>query len=214
MFGHQSLLVRVDFRVIRDPWLAAHDIDLFKNSRRATRAQRTYAMVNPGHWAGYGKNVWGLTACDGPGDFTANIGGIQREFFSYSARGPGDRDDGTLAPTALAGSIAFEPRLVTEALTEIKRRYGPAIYGQYGFLDAFNPTLTALPAEKGLLHGRVIPGLCWVDKDYLGIDQGPIVAMIANARDGLIWKRMQGCQPLVDGLRRARFAGGWLERRG
>ena len=61
----------------------------------------------------------------------------------------------------------------------MKRRYGVAIYGQYGFLDAFNPTLAVPPADKGLLHGRIIPGLCWVDKDYLGIDQGPIV---------LIWR--------------------------
>jgi hypothetical protein len=213
MFGHQYSHVWVDFRGIRDPWLAAHDIDLFENSRRATRAQRNYAIANPGRWAGYGKNVWGLTACDGPGDFKANIGGVEREFFSYSARGPGDRDDGTLAPTALAASIAFEPQLVGEALAEIRSRYGVAVYGQYGFLDAFNPTLSVPPAGKPLLHGRIVPGLAWVDKDYLGIDQGPIVAMIANHRDGLIWNRMRRSKPLVDGLRRAGFAGGWLDRR-
>lgn len=210
LFGHQYSHVWVDFRGIRDPWLAAHDIDLFENSRRATRAQRNYAIANPGHWAGYGKDVWGLTACDGPGDFTASIGGIQREFFSYSARGPGDRDDGTLAPTALAASIAFEPHLVSEALAEMRRRYGVAIYGQYGFFDAFNPTLSVPPEGMGLLHGRIVPGLCWVDKDYLGIDQGPILAMIANHRDGLIWNRMRRSKPVVDGLRRAGFAGGWL----
>jgi len=54
--------------------------------------------------------------------------------------------------------------------------------------------------------------LCWVDTDYLGIDQGPIVAMIANHRDDFIWKRMRGSRPLVDGLRRAGFTGGWLDR--
>ena len=212
MFGHQYSHVWVDFRGIRDPWLRKHDLDLFDNSRRATRAQRNYALANPGNWTGYGADCWGLTACDGPGDFKADIGGRQREFFSYSARGPGDRDDGTLAPTALAASIAFEPGLVTAALSAIHRRYGAAIYGQYGFLDAFNPTLTALPAGKTLLHGRIIPGLCWVDKDYLGIDQGPIVAMIANHRDDFMWKAMRGCRPLVDGLRRAGFTGGWLDR--
>ena len=62
-----------------------------------------------------------------------------------------------------------------------------------------------------LLHGRVVPGLCWVDGDYLGIDQGPIVAMIANHRDGLIWKAMRGSRPVVAGLRKAGFAGGWLD---
>ena len=73
-------------------------------------------------------------------------------------------------------------------------RYGAAIYGQYGFLDSFNPTLTA-PGGPALLHGRIVPGLCWVDGDYLGIDQGPIVAMIANHRDGFIWNA-DAAQPL------------------
>jgi hypothetical protein len=212
LFGHQYSHVWVDFRGIRDPWLRAHDLDLFENSRRATRAQRNYAIANPGRWTGYDKDVWGLTACDGPGDFKANIGGAEREFFSYSARGPGDRDDGTLAPTALAASIAFEPALVREGLSVMHRRYGAAIYGQYGFLDAFNPTLVTQPPGSGLLHGRIIEGLCWVDKDYLGIDQGPIVAMIANQRDDFIWKRMRRSRPVIDGLRRAGFTGGWLGR--
>ena len=210
-FGHQYSHVWADFRGIRDPWLRKHDLDLFENSRRATRAQRNYAIANPKHWRGYDGEVWGLTACDGPGDFKAKVDGLTREFFSYSARGPDDRDDGTIAPTAMAASIAFEPALVTAGLSAMHRRYGSAIYGQYGFLDSFNPTLIAQPEGKTLLHGRIVPGLCWVDKDYLGIDQGPIVAMIANHRDGLIWKRMRGSKPIVDGLRRAGFAGGWLD---
>ncbi|MGI8931742.1 MAG: glucoamylase family protein, partial [Sphingomicrobium sp.] len=57
-----------------------------------------------------------------------------------------------------------------------------------------------------------VPGRGWYDGDYLGIDQGPIVAMIANHRDAMIWKRMRGSKPIVDGLRRAGFAGGWLDR--
>ena len=40
---------------------------------------------------------------------SSTIDGREREFLSYSARGPGARDDGTLAPTAMASSIAFEP---------------------------------------------------------------------------------------------------------
>ena len=212
MFGHQYIHVWVDFRGIRDPWLRAHNLDLFENSRRATRAQRNYAIANPKGWAAYSKDIWGLTACDGPGDFKTVINGVEREFFSYSARGPGERDDGTLAPTALGGSIAFEPRLVTEALGAMHRRFGAAIYGQYGFLDSFNPTLVAAPPGKPLLHGRIVPGIGWVDGDYLGIDQGPIVAMIANQREDFVWQRMRRSAPVVAGLRRAGFTGGWLDR--
>ncbi|MDQ3139564.1 MAG: Tat pathway signal protein, partial [Pseudomonadota bacterium] len=210
MFGHQYSHVWVDFKGIADPWLRAKRIDLFENSRRATIAQRNYAIANPGGWTGYGGDVWGLTACDGPGDFKRVIGGREREFFSYSARGPDDRDDGTLAPTAAAGSIAFAPEIVLPALGAMKTRYGAAIYGRYGFFDSFNPTL-ANPDDVGpLLHGRVVPGLGWVDGDYLGIDQGPIVTMIANHRNGMIWKAMRGSRPVVAGLRKAGFAGSWL----
>jgi hypothetical protein len=211
LFGHQFSHLWVDFRGIRDPWLRAHDLDLFENSRRATRAQRNYAIANPGGWTGYGPDCWGLTACDGPGDFEIAIDGRTREFFSYAARGPGARDDGTLAPTAMASSVAFEPALVLSGLGAMTRRFGNAIYGQYGFIDAFNPTLTEAP-NGGVPHGRLVPTVGWVDVDYLGIDQGPIIGMIANHRDELIWRVMRRSPPLVAGLKRAGFTGGWLDR--
>jgi hypothetical protein len=34
---------------------------------------------------------------------------------------------------------------------------------------------------------------------------------IENYRTELIWKLMRGCQPLVTGLRRLGFRGGWLD---
>lgn len=208
LFGHQYSHVWVDFRGIRDSYMASKGIDYFENSRRATHAQRAYATQNPGGWVGYGPDVWGLTACDGPGDFKIGIDGRQREFFSYSARGPDDRDDGTLAPTAALGSIAFAPEIVVPAAEAMHARYGSAIYGKYGFLDSFNPTLTVPRAP--LKHGKVVPGVGWVDVDHLGIDQGPIVCMIENWRSGLIWKTMQKNPHIRRGLQRAGFTGGWL----
>ena len=54
-----------------------------------------------------------------------------------------------------------------------------------GFFDAFNPTFRlGVPLQ----HGRVVEGLGWVDGDSLGIDQGPIIAMIENYRTGLVWR--------------------------
>ena len=39
-------------------------------------------------WDGYSADFWGLTACDGPGDFSCRHRRRGREFFGYSARGP------------------------------------------------------------------------------------------------------------------------------
>lgn len=215
IFGHQYSHMFIDFRGIQDAWMRGRSamtgetFDYFENSRRAVHAQRTYAVDNPGGWDGYSADIWGLTACDGPGDFTQVIDAREREFFSYSARGPGDRDDGTIAPTAAMASYAFAPTEVTACLKAMKARYGTAIYTEWGFLDSFNPTLTE--REGRLQHGRIVPDIGWVAGDYLGIDQGPIVTMIENGRSGLIWRLMRNEPNLLRGLRTAGFTGGWLD---
>jgi hypothetical protein len=212
LFGHHYTHVWVDFRGIQDPFMRAHGIDYFENSRRATLAQRAYAMDNPGGWSGYGPDVWGLSACDGPADATLQVLGRQRRFFTYAARGASFnevRDDGTLAPTAALGSLPFAPEIVVPAMLEMRERWGEWLFGQYGFLDAFNPSFQAAGQAT---QGRVVPGQGWFDTDYLGIDQGPIIAMIANYRGDLVWKYMRKSPYIVRGLRRAGFTGGWLER--
>lgn len=219
LFGHQYSHMFIDFRTIQDAWMRAKSEEIGKgryrwtyhfNSILAVAAQRKYAVDNPGGWAGYSADVWGLTACDGPGDFKQVIDGREREFFSYSARGPGERDDGTIAPTAMAASMPFSPDAVERSVTEMKVRYGAAIYTEFGFLDSFNPTLTQ--TDRTLRHGRIVPGVGWVAGDYLGIDQGPIVIMIENHRTAVVWERMRGDPNLLRGLKRAGFGGGWLER--
>lgn len=210
LFGHQYSHVWIDFRGIQDPFMRAHGIDYFENSRRATLAQHAYAIANPSGYRDYGENVWGLTACDGPMDKTLTIDGRQRTFYGYAARGATEgeiRDDGTIAPTGAISSIVFTPGLSMAALREMKRRYGANLYSKYGFLDAFNPTLRT--SGKGMA-GRVDPQQGWFDVDYLGIDQGPIVAMIENHRSGLVWKVMRKNPHIVRGLQRAGFTGGWL----
>ncbi|CAN5171634.1 hypothetical protein BH20GEM2_BH20GEM2_02770 [soil metagenome] len=191
--------------------MRARGIDYAENSRRATLAQRAYAIANPQRWDGYGADVWGLTASDGPADTTLMVNGTRRTFHSYWARGAAAteiRDDGTIAPTAAGGSLPFAPEIVVPALREMRRRYGDDLFGPYGFRDAFNPTFT-FPAA--LQHGRLVPGKGWFDVDYLGIDQGPIVAMLENHRSGLVWETMKRSPYVVCGLLRAGFRGGWLE---
>jgi len=209
MFGHQYSHMWIDFRGITEPYIASKGIDYFENSRRATLAQKAYADANPKKLAGYGGDIWGLTACDGPGDFTRTIDGVERAFHSYSARGPGERDDGTIAPTAAAGSIAFAPEIVVPAIDAMHARYGQGIWGKYGFWDSFNPTLT--DGSVRLQHGKIVPGVGWVDGDHLGIDQGPIVLGIENWKTGLIWQVMRRSPHIIRGLKRAGFSGGWLD---
>lgn len=212
LFGHQYSAVWLDLRGIRDAPMREHGLDYFENARRATLAQRAYAIANPGGFRGYGPDLWGLTACDGPLDATLEVGGRSRAFRTYAARGASFRevtDDGTVAPTALGGSIPFVPRLTVEALMAIRRTYGDHVFTRYGFVDALNPTLTrAVPVQ----HGKVVAGVGWFDTDYLGIDQGPILAMIENHRSDLVWRFMRTNPHVIRGLRRAGFAGGWLDK--
>jgi hypothetical protein len=211
MFGHQYSHIWIDFRGVRDAYMRDKSLDYFENSRRATLAQRAYAIANPGGFRGYGATLWGLSACDGPIDATLQVDGRSRTFRTYAARGASFTevvDDGTLAPTALGGAVPFAPRQAVEAMMAIRRAYGPSVFSTYGFVDAFNPTLDR--AMK-LQYGRIVPGVGWFDTDYLGIDQGPIVAMIENHRSGLVWRVMRTNPHLVRGLRRAGFTGGWLD---
>jgi hypothetical protein len=211
MFGHQYSHVWLDFRGIRDDWNRKHDLDYFENSRRATYSQRNYAIANPGHWTGYGANVWGLTASNGPGGIVVEQGDKTLTFEGYTARGAGldyISDDGTIAPTAAGGSIAFAPEIVVPALATMKQRYGKSIYDRYGFVDAFNPSFHT---DTELRTGRLVPGLGWVDSVQLGIDQGPIVLMIENWRSDFVWKVMRRNPYIRKGLEQAGFTGGWLD---
>ncbi len=187
LFGHQFSHCWIDFRGIRDEYCREKGIDYFENSRRAALGQRAYAMANPGGFRGYGRRLWGLTACDGPVHGRFEIEGTERLFHTYWARGAAAtevHDDGTICPSASAASIAFAPEVVV-------------------------PTLMAM--RRAVQHGRVVPGVGWYDTDYLGIDQGPIVIMIENLRSGLVWNTLRRNPHITRGLKRAGFTGGWLD---
>ena len=204
LFGHQYTHVWVDFRGIRDAYMREHGLDYFENSRRATYTQRRYAIANPQHWKAYGKDVWGISASDGPGPGREPYLGQERSFLKYAARGVGVGeilDDGTIAPTAAISSLPFAPEIVLPATLEMYHRFGASIYSSYGFVDAFNASFNG-PHDSGEAG--------WVDPDYVGIDQGPILAMIENYRSDLVWRVMRTDPYLRQGLERAGFSGGWL----
>ena len=201
LFIHQFSHIWIDFRDLRDAYMARRGIDYFENSRRATYVHQEYAKRNPQHFADYHGRCWGWTACDGPGPLVLDIDGRERSFFGYRARGaPDGPDDGTVAPWASIASLPFAPELVLPTIRHLaETMYDPA--SGYGFLCSFNPTLHRTPGDAG-----------WTSPWHFGLHQGPIVLMIENFRSGLVWRLMRRCPPIVAGLRRAGFTGGWLEQ--
>ena len=78
-------------------------------------------------------------------------------------------------------------------------------------MAALHPPLRA--SVPPMHHGRIVVGLAWFDTDYLGIDQGPILAMVENYRTEFVWKLMRKNPSVVRGMCRANFTGGWLAGR-
>lgn len=198
LFIHQMSHLWIDFRGIRDVFMRDKGLDYFENSRRAIYVQREYAIRNPRGFEGYNENCWGVTASDGPGKRREHIGGSERYFGGYMARGvPFGPDDGTLSPCAALSSLPFAPEIVMPVICHFQA-IDLAGDNPYGFTASFNPTL------------KTEQGQGWISEDHVGINQGPVVIMFENHRSGLIWRLMRNCSPIATGLRKAGFAGGWL----
>jgi hypothetical protein len=175
MFGHEYSHSWVDYRHIADNYMNSHNSTYFENSRRAALAQVAYAVANPNHESGYSSTIWGLTASDGPSGYAVH--GIP----------PNGSDDGTIAPTAAGGAIAFAPEYALPSLKSFYSRFRTTLWSEYGFRDAFNI------------------GLGWTGPDELGIDQGPIVIMIENYRTQRVWQLFMQNAEVQLGLQRAGF---------
>lgn len=200
LFIHQMSHLWVDFRGLQDAFMRAHGSDYFANSRAGTLVQQRYAMRNPLGHAMYGEFCWGISASDGPGRAHWHGTG-EPPFYDYVARGvPEGPDDGTLAPWAVVASLPFAPEIVLPTIANY-RHVQLHVANPYGFKASFNPSY---PGDRHHAIG-------WVSPYHFGINEGPTVVMIENWRSQALWKTMQACAPLVAGLRRAGFTGGWLE---
>ena len=189
LFGHQFSQAFIDFRGLADKYMKGKGIDYFENSRRATYVQRQYARDNPKGWAGYDSLCWGVTASDGPPD-KFNFG--DKKFLGYAGRGSSGPDynyfdDGTIAPYASLSSLPFAPEIVLPTIKSMNLKYGKKLWGKYGYYDAFNPTAK------------------WIDDDFLGIDEGPMLLMIENFRTGMVWNYVMKDAVIQKGLNKLGF---------
>ena len=169
-------------------------IDYFENSRRATLCAARLRDRQP----------------DAAGAATATTSGaspratarptrcrsIERRGARASSRtrraapaAPHVLDDGTIAPTAaVVVASPFAPEIVIPAIARDARALRRATS-----ISSTASSTRSTPASRyrraAAARPASIAGVGWVDSDYLGIDQGPIVAMIENYRSELVWKR-------------------------
>ncbi len=104
----------------------------------------------------------------------------------YSAHSPSN-DKGVIAPTAALSSFPYTPDESMKALHFYYYKLGDKIWKEYGFVDAFN-----LSAQ-------------WYDKEFLAIDQGPIIGMIENHRTGLLWNLFMSIPEVKVGMKKLGF---------
>ena len=94
--------------------------------------------------------------------------------------------DGTVVPSASAGSLPFLPQPVMRVLRNIRSHYSRA-WCKYGFINAFNPLTN------------------WYDHDVVGIDLGITMLMAENARTGFVWQTFMKNIEASRGMERAGF---------
>ena len=171
LFIHQYSQAWFDFRGKRDGY-----IDYFRNSILATIVHKKFCLELGRKFPDYTEDLWGITASDSQNGYVAWGGPPQI--------GP---IDGTVVPSAAAGSLPFLPDDCLRVLKHIKKQYEAGAWSRYGFVNAFNP-LTK-----------------WFDPDVVAIDTGITMLMAENLRSGFVWKTFMKSREAQRGLERAGF---------
>lgn len=164
LFVHQYPMAFFDFRNHRSPsgrnyWenaILGHQAHIAFLTRLAQRYPEQL-----GH---YGQDLWGVTSSDSSSGYR-DWGGP----YEIDRTEPDRGIDGTVVPSAAAGALAAVPAEALHTLQYQKTHYGDAIYGRYGFVNAFNPSTG------------------WVGPDVIGIDTGISLLMGENLLTGQVW---------------------------
>ena len=170
LFVHQYSQAWFDFRGKRDKYA-----DYFENSVKATEAHRRFCLQLARQFPDYSDDLWGITASDS-----------ERGYVIWGGPPSLGPIDGTVVPSASAGSLPFLPQAVMRVLRNIRDHY-PKAWSRYGFVDAFNPLRN------------------WYDADVVGIDVGITMLMAENARTGFVWNTFMKNLEAQRGMDRAGF---------
>ena len=97
----------------------------YTNNQNIAKINYLYCVANPKKQKGYGENGWGLTASDGPDDYSAD------EAVEW-------QDRGKLTPTGAIASFPYTPKESMAVLKNFYLNYGDFLWGEYGFRDSFD----------------------------------------------------------------------------
>lgn len=171
IFTYQYSHAFVDFQGLVDE----RGMDWYDNSVKATLAARQFCIDQQENFAAYGPDSWGLTACDTADGYNGLLGAPPSGTDNRS-----HQSEGTIAPAGAIGSMPFTPEESTQAL---KHYYSdPQLLGEYGLKDSYN-------LDRN-----------WYASDYIGIDKGISLLMIANYESGFIWKLFMQNENVQNGM--------------
>ncbi len=197
LFTHLFSHAWIDFRGVQDAFMLEKGSDYFENTRRTIALHREYCERNPHGFAGYRRDVWGISAGDGPVDDLPREYRRDSRHFGYMARGaPYGPDDGTLCPWAMLACLPFAPEAALAGTRCLLAAY-PQVCPDDRFVSGFNPSIATQTGG-------------WLSDGWYGLDQGLLILMIGNTHSGLVWSLLRQAPEIRRGLGRAGFAGGWL----
>src|SRR5690606_14230574 len=180
LFQHQFSQGFLDLRQKVDE----NGVNWFENGRLATLANYAYTQDVSHLYKTYGKYSWGLSAADGPGEYNAYGGKPAKN----------NTHNGTIAPYAAIASINYAPKLVGKTAVHFFSEVD-GLVGEYGFKDSFN---------LGPVNPEQFPNIAaktpWVASDYIGIDKGITLIMIANYKNSIIWNEVMKNDYIKAGL--------------
>jgi hypothetical protein len=179
--------------------------NLWENDRLAAIANRQFCIDHAGdhpgstngHYATYGPDSWGLSACD---NLVAPASHYISEYFSFGALpteenarlGTKALQVGTIPVYGAAGSINFLP---AESIAALRHDFAiPSLWNPlFGFGDAYSLDPHYIGrfwdshGNPQVFYADYLNGP-WINHSIMGVNVGPMLLAIDNYRSGEIWK--------------------------